>query len=124
MALILTLQSDTSDQFSTGDKTNPLSLTFDGISGGTKEVNLLLKNTGTSAVKVNTIARSWSGSASSDVDSISFRKDSDSTYTSNSLTIDEALEPNTSLNFWMKIVVPTARSITNIDELSLQVDHS
>ena len=123
MALTLTLQSDTSDEFSTGNKANPLSLTFDGISGGTKEVNLLLKNTGTSSVTVDTIARNWSGTASSDVGSISFRKDSDSTYTSNSLSINQPLEANTSLNFWMKVVVSPS-SITNINNLSLEVTTS
>ena len=123
MALTLTLQSDTSDEFSTGNKANPLSLTFVGISGGTNEVNLFLNNRGTCCVTVDTIARNWSGTASSDVGSISFRKDSDSTYTSNSLSINQPLEANTSLNFWMKVVVSPS-SITNINNLSLEVTTS
>jgi hypothetical protein len=122
MALTLTLQSDTTDPFSTGDYTNPLSFTFDGTSGGTKEVNLLLKNTGGAAITVDKIEKKWTGDASSNVTSISFKVDG-GTYAANSISPDEALAPNTELNFWMQVQVPTAL-VTNISNLSLEVTTS
>jgi hypothetical protein len=57
MALQVTYQEDPSTPFSeSGTFSNPLCFTFDGVQGGVKVANLLIKNTASSAVTVASIS--------------------------------------------------------------------
>ena len=123
MPITLSLQSSPSDLFSSeGGFTSPLNFTFDGVSGGTKEVNLLLTNTGSSSISISGIQIDGS---SPSVTSVYFKLDGVSDYTANAITNPPlTLASNAQQSFWMRVVVPYGTSITNVKNLELEVTYT
>ena len=122
MALTLALNSTPGTTFSNSGLTNPLSLTFDGILGGTKVVHLLLSNDTASAVTNASITASTQlSSYSSDITSIKFKSGSGDAYvaTLSSLTVPA----NGSHSFYMEVIVNENRSVMNISDISIEVDY-
>ena len=123
MTVTLALQNEPSTLFSSGSTfANPLNLTFDGVSGGTKEINLLLKNTESSSISISSIEIDGSSSA---VTSVEFKLDGVANYTPDAIVGSPLTLPsNQSQSFWMKVVVPNGTSITNVKDLELKVEYT
>ena len=122
MALTLALNSTPGTTFSNSGLANPLCFTFDGILGGTKEVQLLLSNNVASEVTgVSITASSELSSYSSNITSIKFKSNSGGSYatTLSSLTVPAS----GSISFYMEVIVPAGGIVKSISDISVEVTH-
>ena len=124
MALTLALNSTPGTIFSdTAALTSPLNLTFDGILGGEKEVQLLLKNTGSSSVTISKIEATNLILHSNHIESVEFKINSEDAYTSSLTSLSITLDANATQSFYMKTKAYAGSSVTNIKDIGLKVTY-
>ena len=124
MALQVTYQEDPNTPFSSeGSFSNPLCFTFDGVRGGEKTANLLIKNMDSSPVEITTVSMHG---VHSDLD---FLFSTDNSVWSSSLTLNETLDGlgqgDDTISVYLKVkAVDLPISIKSIQNLKLRISTS